>query len=526
MSAVIAGYLGSNNGTGGTTIAVNLPIPLVPSPLPTGATSTEGITYGNGYWVVPVSSGRILVGTHPSGPWQTVQVFSGSNPNINAIAYGNGYWVAVGDYSGTASRLSWATSPFGPWTAIDSVVVNSNNSIVLYGNGYWLIAGGSTNIQWTTDPTGTWTTNSNGFSGGSYNAGVYDNGTWVLVGSNSSLLYRATDPTGTWTFNPQNSQSGYLRASSVAYGNGYWVIGTNANNGNNIFYSTTLSGTFTGTSQGNGENVLGVAYGGNYWYAVGSAVSTGLGMFVYKSSDPTGTWLSSPRSNTQIGVAYANGFWVTSDSSAGFLYYGEVSPPPSEVFLMAVTVRGGSNTTITDPSGWTLLGSQVNSTTVLGQKLYWRQIDGTEGASVTVTITSNKASAVVVRIRNGIMTAPIAAQYAGQANASSATVTYPDIGTFSSANGIDFVFGGIARGDMTTAAPTGYTETISAASTGGGANSQTQTENAYQLLTGVTGVSGITATWTGTAAVNIGHHVFVADADAPFPYVGGGYYGG
>src|SRR5947209_8222374 len=76
----------------------------------------------------------------------------------------------------------------------------------------------------------------------------------------------------------------------------------------------------------------------------------------------------------------------------------------NDVMVMAITVRGGTGTTITTPGGWTLIDS-VTSGTALIQSLYWR-VASSEPASYTVTITSNKASGVIVAWSGASTSAP------------------------------------------------------------------------------------------------------------------------
>ena len=187
-----------------------------------------------------------------------------------------------------------------------------------------------------------------------------------------------------------------------------------------------------------------------------------------------------------------------------------------QILVMALTVRGGTGTTITLPQNsaaetWTLL-NRTNSTTVLAQATYWKLATATDvtDTSVVVTITSNKASAIVCCITEGETSAPASTQYNGQANASSLTVSYAALGTWSSTEGISLLFGGMARGANTSGTATNYTNRANAESTGGGASSRTQTHSSSRSDMGaVTTIGTQTETWTGTADVNIGSQVFI-----------------
>lgn len=180
-----------------------------------------------------------------------------------------------------------------------------------------------------------------------------------------------------------------------------------------------------------------------------------------------------------------------------------------DIMLMNVTVRGGTGTTITDPAGWTLLGAQVNSTTVLAQKIYWR-VANNEPASYTVTITSNKASGTIIALTGADSTAPVAAQFGGQANASSTTFDAPALGTWASKNGMRVAFGGIALGTTTNTVISGFTKGAEGASTGGAASTRTTSAVQYKTDGPVTTEAAISSAnfWTA-AAVQTDHQLFI-----------------
>lgn len=187
----------------------------------------------------------------------------------------------------------------------------------------------------------------------------------------------------------------------------------------------------------------------------------------------------------------------------------------NHVLVLGITVRGGTGTTITLPQNsaaevWTLL-NRTNSTTVLGQATYWKLATATDvsDASVNVTITSNKASAVVYAISGADTGSPASAQYGGQANASSLTISYAALGTWTSADGLSLLFGGMAYGGNTVGTSTNYTNDANSSSTSGGASSRTQTHGSSRGLSAVTTVGTLSETWTGTAGVNIGSQVFI-----------------
>lgn len=185
----------------------------------------------------------------------------------------------------------------------------------------------------------------------------------------------------------------------------------------------------------------------------------------------------------------------------------------TDVLVMSITARGGTATTITTPGGWTLLGTAVTSTTNLKQAIFWRYASS-EPASYTVTMTSAKASGVIICIAGASLVAPIAAQYAGQANASSATVSSPATGSWSTRPGMLLYFGGIATG-TTAGTPLDMTAAANAQASGGSGSTRCTSGSAYRLFATTTGpISGQSATY-GAAAVNIGHQIFIFEDAAP-----------
>lgn len=64
-----------------------------------------------------------------------------------------------------------------------------------------------------------------------------------------------------------------------------------------------------------------------------------------------------------------------------------------DLLITIISINNGSSATITTLSGWTLL-VRTNSTTVLGQAIYYRIADGTEGSTFVWSCTSEFVSGV------------------------------------------------------------------------------------------------------------------------------------
>jgi hypothetical protein len=219
-----------------------------------------------------------------------------------------------------------------------------------------------------------------------------------------------------------------------------------------------------------------------------TGIGTLINAFTYTPGNSTASGQNNGAGSTTVGFSTTT--WVAGD-----------------MILAIITVRGGTGTTITPPTAngtWNLL-SRLNSTTVLAQAIYWKlatQADIND-TQVLFTITSNKASAIAIRVID--VDTGIAPQSAGQANASSVNIAAPTL-TPRRFGSVSTFGGGTAVGD-TIAPPTNYTEPTNGeqASTGGSAATRTTTEGSFRLLVNLTATGTITGV-AGVAAVNIGHH--------------------
>ena len=254
--------------------------------------------------------------------------------------------------------------------------------------------------------------------------------------------------------------------------------------------------------------------------ATQSAVAVGTGPYsVAISPDGTYALVANLNSNSVTPLTYSGGTWSAGTAVTVGTNPVIVAISPDGTYALVTNGGSASVTPLTyaksSDLGWIQLGSQTNTATNLSQSLFFRIAQQGEPASYLVNLGSSlKASAVVVDLKGETSAIPGPAQFSNQANASSATISFATLGTFSSSNGIDLAFGGIAYGGETTAAPSGYTNDTSfgtnAQSTGNGASSRTQTGIGYKALSSVTTVSSLTEAWS-SAAENVGSHVFIKE---------------
>ncbi|MEX0766501.1 MAG: PilX N-terminal domain-containing pilus assembly protein [bacterium] len=180
----------------------------------------------------------------------------------------------------------------------------------------------------------------------------------------------------------------------------------------------------------------------------------------------------------------------------------------NQVLIAAVSVRGGSGTTITPPAApfdWTLVRT-IDSGATLRMEIYYRVTTAAEPANYTWNFSSvRKASGGIMRFSNVDLAAPIDEEL-GQATTTTATggvtalgitTTIPNtrlVGSFAVATGTTFT------------PPGGMAERYDSASTGGGAGSRTTSEGAEvaQAAAGPTGTRTADTPAAGGIAA-IGH---------------------
>jgi len=167
-----------------------------------------------------------------------------------------------------------------------------------------------------------------------------------------------------------------------------------------------------------------------------------------------------------------------------------------------------STTTITTPSGWTLL--QSHATGNIRQSIYYRVATAADDGVSTYTWTlsvSAKASGISITYENVDPASPVLASD-GLATGASATITAPDL-TTTETKFQSVTFFGVAS-DNIISEPTYYDTIGENASTGNGATSRTRTLAAHKRYTAAGATGAITA--TVTSADNVGHHILLKEA--------------
>jgi hypothetical protein len=241
-----------------------------------GSTLTIGVNkvaYGNGKFVAVGTGTPSKIAYSSDGVTWTNSTSFTYDYNWTGVAYGNGIWVAVCETkTGNQATTTFATSTNGTtWEMRNTLPVNSRWATVVYGPSGFLA------VSRTTAPTlATVLRSTNGINWTSLGQGptytivdsVYGNGYYVCLNSGRRLSY-STDGV-TWTTNtnisPVSNTPGLT--DSIAYGNGLFVVSgysgaANPPNGNNLLFSSTLSGTWniTNIPSQNTYGWPGLAYG-------------------------------------------------------------------------------------------------------------------------------------------------------------------------------------------------------------------------------------------------------------------------
>lgn len=299
---------------------VNLAVGTDGQILTADSTQTTGTKWAAGIPSQIGNSGKYLTTNGTTASWGTVGInwtlrknpISSSN-GITAIAYnGSNLYVAVDNGGGLYSSTDALT-----WTSRTSGFGANGIRTVAYGNGLWVAGGDNGTLTTSTDGI-TWTARTSQFGTGPIYAALYANSLWVIVGSNAgataALISTSTDGI-TWTARtPATSGT----ANTIAYGGGYWVIGTDLAT-NNYMYST--NGT-TWTGAANGANAIQyVFYANSTWY-MGNNGATGSVIYTNQSTPntawtATGTNINFYNATFNNSYVYNNQFYWAQGSNTG-----------------------------------------------------------------------------------------------------------------------------------------------------------------------------------------------------------------
>lgn len=540
MTAAFRSAQASNNGSGSTTITMTKPSGMSADDVMLASVTARGGT-----------------GTPILAPVGALTAKTTAFLTFEALATnGIGFWVASGD----VGHLMWSDDDCETW---HDVAVSGDFTIfrdVAYGNGTWVaVTNGGKNYRriWTSTDGKAWTPNAN-VQYPNFNCVKYLNSQWVAGGTTGLVWVASGDPAGTWTsYTTYGTRDGINDGIlCIAYNGTTWLIGTAARTSDGLYQiyksSSITSQSWSGVSLPGTlvlDQVLGMAWGNGIWVAGGYVDDIGSGamgtVYTCPNADASGTWTepTNPWTSTLIipsDVQFGNNkfvlpgshltvggtpsIWSTADGASfqqltigttfkNGVYACAYTPAPRNFWAFGGEATSGSVSLMKQNPEWTLL-DRKNSTTTLGQAMFFKKVEASEPASWSFLLGASSvlASGAIVALSGARPSIPASIQFGGQANASSVSVTAPAVGTWGALTGIDVGLFGTAYGSSFTA-PTNYTEPSNSDSASTGTTGATTSQGSYRLLTGVTNIGDIVAT-AANAAVNIGHRVYMADLNA------------
>ena len=215
---------------------------------PSGTTiELSGVAYGNGLYAAVGNNGTILISSEGVN-WKPLK--SGTSNNLYGIAYGGGQFVAVGlgIILSSTNGLDWIPRQYG---------TNSYLRGVAYGNGIYVAAGSGI---FTSGDGITWIPRAFPTDGSEIHSVVFGNSQFAGAQLSGSVLI--SSDAISWT--RQNSGS-TNQLFSVGYGNGQYVLG-----GKNGTLLTSNDGTtWLSRRSGTGMPIQSTVYGNATFVAVG-----------------------------------------------------------------------------------------------------------------------------------------------------------------------------------------------------------------------------------------------------------------
>ena len=333
------------------------------------------VKYANNIWVAAGNYGTIRKSTDATTWTTATSNFDGS---FRGLAYGNGTWVAVG-YSSTirtsTDAVTWTTRTLGYNATIDGVVFAEENFVALT-NSDIPYARSTDGITWTSISSGTareagrsityaestfvvptsggitvasgqkvnnllglsfvstplnifgtfWTKRTSTLTS-NLTSIAYGNGTWLLSGYGTTDLYMSKS-TDLVTWNTVTSNFGENRVNAVEYNSGLWVAGGpygQMRTSTDLVTWTTVNPQITGTIQK-------IVYGENKWVALGSDSN------ILSYSTNGTSWVTSSHNGGSVqGLAYGNGKWVISGSN------GQIRNSTDAITWVTATANAGTN---------------------------------------------------------------------------------------------------------------------------------------------------------------------------------------
>lgn len=185
-----------------------------------------------------------------------------------------------------------------------------------------------------------------------------------------------------------------------------------------------------------------------------------------------------------------------------------------DVMLAAIAHDGGTTSTISTPSGWTLLRNTVSATAGLRITLYWRLVDGTESANYTWNFDTARQASGVITAHSGTAITPPPSNSSG--STTTASTSLAGVGTNSTQEtglGLQFYAARNTTGSITQTPNIAYTKRVDTCTTASVFIGLAAQDTTKGLPIGGTTTTGTTVS---TSSTGVGVAVFLEDARPAF----------
>jgi hypothetical protein len=268
-------------------------------------------------------------------------------------------------------------------TAVTLTTQGANYTALGYGGGYFLGLGTSNVLARSADGT-TWSSTT-GPASATWTSIAYGNGYWVLIASGTGTSYYSNSVTGVvgdWKTATLPSSATW---TDCAYGAGTFVAIDGGASSTKAAYSTTFGSTWTASTLPATATWKSICYGEGIFVAIATS-----GTVAAYSTDFGATWASAtlPRSTTWSSVAFGNGRYVAVSSTSGTTAYSldAINWTASTYSITAVKVAYGQGVFLAvNNSGTTAYTSEDG--------IVWKQRTVTGSAHTALTFGYTNATA-------------------------------------------------------------------------------------------------------------------------------------
>ena len=258
---------------------------------------------------------------------------------LQQLAYGNGVFVAG---AVTHTSMYWSSDGIG-WTTVTAVLEGSGATALAYGNGVFLAGGNGGYIYYSTDGK-SWF----GYLQGTVqiNDIIYDGTQFVVLDASVTPIFYTSTTGAAGTWKAITSSGIGVAMSTVAYGNGVYVSGSNSTGA--AFKSTDLTTWTAMTALGGGpygQLFFGTSPADGQGYFFWPHQVAGVGGYRAATADTTWTAFSSIPVSVimKAGLAAGDAFFLVGGGAAPLVWVSQDGLNWSDAALSTLTGGGGLN---------------------------------------------------------------------------------------------------------------------------------------------------------------------------------------